>query len=417
MATATREFQVLAKPIGAVCNLDCRYCYYLEKKDLYPQAASFRMADDLLESYIAQHIAACPKETVLFSWHGGEPTVLGIDYLRRIVELQRKHRPPGREVINGIQTNGTLIDEAWCRFLAHERFYVGLSIDGPRELHDRYRVTKSQKATHKQVMQAYRLLRRHRVSTDVLCVVHQHNVRHPAAVYRFFRDLGVEYLQFLPLVQRRGDGVSAETVAPEAYGTFLCTVFNEWVRNDIERMGIQNFEEASRPFLGIPHALCILRETCGDIVVLEHNGDVYECDHFVTGEHRLGNLRETPLLTLLESSRLRAFGDRKRDALPRYCLECEVLYQCHGGCPKDRLARAPDGEVGLNHLCAGFKRFFNHCGPYLQRMAQARRSGTPMTAFMSALRSEHTKTAAQAGRNDPCPCGSGRKYKRCCLAN
>jgi uncharacterized protein len=375
------------------------------------------MADDLLESYIAQHIEACPKETVLFSWHGGEPTVLGIDYFRRIVELQRKYRPPGREIINGMQTNGTLIDEAWCRFLAEEHFYVGLSVDGPHELHDRYRVTKSQKATHKQVMQAFRLLQRHRVSTDVLCVVHQHNVRHPTAVYRFFRDLGVEYLQFLPLVQRRGEGVSAETVPPEAYGTFLCTVFNEWVRNDIERVGIQNFEEASRPFLGIPHAVCIFRETCGDIVVLEHNGDVYECDHFVTSEHRLGNVRETPLLTLLESDRLRAFGARKHNTLPRHCRECAVLYQCHGGCPKDRLAHAPDGEEGVNHLCAGFKRFFTHCGPYLQRMAQARHSGVPMAAFMSALRSEDTKAAAQAGRNDPCPCGSGKKYKKCCLAN
>ncbi len=416
MVTAAREFQVMVKPIGAVCNLACGYCYYLKKKDLYPQAGLFRMADDLLERYIVQHIEACPKESILFSWHGGEPTVLGLDYFRRIVELQHKHRPAGREILNGIQTNGTLLDEEWCRFLAAEGFYVGLSMDGPKEFHDRYRVTKGEKTTHKQVLQSFRLLQQHRISCDVLCVVHHHNVRQPAAVYRFFKDIGVEYLQFLPLVLRNADhGVSAETVPAEAYGTFLCTIFNEWIKHDIGRIGIQNFDEAARPFLAMEHALCVSRETCGDVVVVEHNGDFYSCDHFVDREHCLGNIRETPLVDMLESPALREFGRKKRDALPRYCRECEVLALCNGGCPKDRLALTPDGEAGLNYLCAGLKHFFSYSGPYLQRMAEFRQSGEPMERFMHLVRSEDVEAPRQAGRNDPCPCGSGKKFKRCCL--
>jgi uncharacterized protein len=416
MVTATREFQVMVKPIGAVCNLDCGYCYYLEKKDLYPHAGAFRMADDVLESYIVQHIAAAPRESILFSWHGGEPTVLGVDYFRRIVELQRKHRPAGREILNGIQTNGTLLDDEWCRFLAAEKFYVGLSIDGPKELHDHYRVTKGDKATHKQVLQAFRLLQQHRVSCDVLCVVHHLNVRQPTAVYRFFKEIGVEYLQFLPLVRRAADhGVRAESVPAEAYGTFLCTIFSEWIRHDIGRIGVQNFDEAARPFLGMEHALCVSRETCGDVIVVEHNGDVYSCDHFVDREHRLGNIRNTPLVELLEHPELRQFGRDKRDKLPRYCRECEVLALCNGGCPKDRFTLTPDGEAGLNYLCAGLKNFYSYSAPYLQKMAAARQSPESMEQFMQQLRAEDTHAARQTRRNDLCPCGSGKKYKKCCL--
>ena len=416
MVTASREFQVMVKPIGAVCNLDCGYCYYLRKKDLYPKARAFRMADDLLESYIVQHIEACPKESILFSWHGGEPTILGVEYFRRIVELQRKHRPPGREILNGMQTNGTLLDEEWCRFLAAEGFYVGISMDGPKELHDRYRITKGKQSTHKQVLQSFRLLKRHRVPCDMLCVVHHQNVRQPTAVYRFFKEIGVEYLQFLPLVARKEDGeVSAETVSAEAYGTFLCTIFKEWVRHDIGRIGIQNFDEAVRPFLGMDHALCVSAEICGNIVVVEHNGDFYSCDHFVDREHCLGNIRETPLVEMLENPALREFGRKKRDALPRYCRDCEVLGSCNGGCPKDRFVRTPDGEEGLNYLCAGLKRFFAYSRPYLQRIAWLRQSGEPVDRLMDFVRSEDVEASPQTGRNDPCPCGSGRKYKKCCL--
>ena len=418
MPAASREFQVMVKPIGAVCNLDCQYCYYLKKKDLYPDAKLFRMADDLLERYIVEHIGASPMESVLFSWHGGEPTLLGLDYFRRIVELQRKHCPPGREILNGIQTNGTLLDEEWCDFLEAEGFFVGLSLDGPKELHDRYRTDRQQRATHKSVLQALRLLQRRRIHCDVLCVVHSRNVRQPAAVYRFFKDAGVRFLQFLPLVARGEDRqLSAESVPAEAYGDFLCAVFDDWVRQDVGRVHIQNFDEATRPFLGMEHAQCVSKQVCGNIVVLEHNGDVYSCDHFVDPEHRLGNIRETPLAELLESPALRAFGRDKRERLPRYCRQCDVLALCNGGCPKDRLATTPQGEEGLNYLCPGLKQFYIHSGPYLQKLAWHRRSGEPIENYMRSLKSGDPVAAPRASRNDPCPCGSGRKYKKCCMSN
>ncbi len=416
MVTASREFQVMVKPIGAVCNLDCRYCYYLQKRDLYPDARAFRMDEDLLESYIVQHIEASPKEAILFSWHGGEPTILGLDYFRKILELQRKYCPPGREILNGIQTNGTLLDEAWARFFAAEKFYVGFSMDGPKELHDCYRVSKGGKPTHKQVLQAYRLLQQHRVNFDVLCVVHRQNVRQAATIYRYFKEIGVKSMQFLPLVVRQGShGTSAETVPADAYGAFLCTIFDEWVRHDVGRIAVQNFDEALRPHLGMNHALCVFSEECGNIVVLEHNGDFYTCDHFVDAEHRLGNVRDTPLGELLESPALLEFGRNKRDRLPEYCRQCDVLSSCNGGCPKDRFAQTPDGEDGLSYLCAGYKRFFTHSRPNMQRMAWLRRSGEPMEQIMRFLATETSGASPQAGRNDPCPCGSGKKYKKCCL--
>ncbi len=415
---ASREFQVMTKPVSTICNLDCHYCYYIKKEDVYPKGASFRMADDLLEEYIVQHIQASPKPMISFAWHGGEPTILGVDYFRKIVSLQRKHLPPDRRITNGIQTNGTLLDDEWCRFFAAEGFYVGLSLDGPQELHDGYRVTKGQKPTHKQVMRAFRLLRQHKVHCDVLCVVHDQNVRYPTRVYRFFKEIGVEYLQFLPLVERLNDGaggVSGQTVPAEPFGTFLCAIFDEWVRQDIGRITVQIFDEAVRPALGMEHALCIFRESCGDVVVVEHNGDFYSCDHFVDPEHRVGNIRETPLVEMLESTAQRDFGLAKRDKLPRYCRECEVRDMCNGGCPKDRFIRTPDGEEGLNYLCAGYKKFFIHSRPPLEKMASLWRAGEPLEKLMEIVRAEDLKTSPQAGRNDPCPCGSGKKYKRCCL--
>ncbi len=417
--TGPREFQiVMTKPAGAVCNLDCRYCYYLTKRDLYPGGEPFRMTNDLLEEYIVQHIEASPGPNITFAWHGGEPTVLGLDYFRKIVALQRHHRPAGRRIINNVQTNGTLLDDEWCRFLAAERFLVGLSLDGPRELHDRYRMTRGGKPTHKQVLRGLRLLQRHRVSHDVLCVVHDESVRFPTAVYRFFKEVGVQSLQFLPLVERQLDAagsVSARTVPAEAFGAFLCAVFDEWVRQDVGRIAIQVFDEAARPACGLEHALCIFRETCGDVPVLEHNGDFYACDHFVEPEHRFGNIRETPLSDLLACDAQRRFGLAKRDGLPRSCRECEVLALCNGGCPKDRFIRTPGGEDGLNYLCAGYKRFFTHSRPALARLATLWRTGQPPERLMEWARAADREARAQAGRNDSCPCGSGRKYKKCCF--
>jgi uncharacterized protein len=415
-STGKREFQVMAKPVGAICNLDCGYCYYLEKEELYPKSVSHRMADDLLEIYIEQHIEACPEENIFFSWHGGEPTLLGIGYFKKILEIQQKLRPFGRKILNGIQTNGTLIDEEWCRFLAAEQFHVGLSIDGPKDLHDHYRVTKKGEATHKQVMHAYRLLKKHRIHCDLLCVVNERNARQPAMLYRFFKDLDAVYLQFLPLVNRLGESdVKGESVTPKAYGDFLCAIFDEWAHYDVGRITIQNFDEALRPYIGLDHSLCILRETCGEVVIVEHTGDFYSCDHFVNAEHRLGNITETPLVELINGKEQEKFGNDKRDTLPKYCRECEVLSSCNGGCPKDRFIQTPDGEDGLNYLCAGYKQFYTHAKPYLEKFAELRKAKKPAANMMKILRDGEKKPVRDVGRNDPCPCGSGKKYKKCCL--
>ncbi len=416
MGHASREFQIFAKPGGALCNLGCRYCYYLEKADLYPASSAPRMSDQVLEEYIAQHIDAFPGLVVNFSWHGGEPTILGLDYFRNIVALQRKHQRPGTRITNGVQTNGVLLDQSWGQFLAEEGFSVGLSLDGPEDLHDCYRVSKGQKASHAAVLRAYRMLRRFKVPCDLLCVVHDRNVREPQRTYRFFKEIDARYLGFLPLVVRGPDRVSPESVPAEAYGEFLTAIFDEWVRRDIGRIEIQNFEEASRPARGMDHSLCIVRETCGEIPVVEHNGDFYSCDHFVDPAHRLGSISDTRLVDLLESPAQLAFGEAKRDSLPRQCRVCEVRALCNGGCPKDRFIRTADGEDGLNYLCAGFLRFFRHALPYTLKLASLERAGRPREELMDALASEGKPGTAGVGRNDPCPCGSGRKYKKCCLA-
>jgi uncharacterized protein len=372
MAVASRGFQVFVKPAGAACNLACRYCYYLGKGQPGAEGWPARMPEDLLEDYIAQHITASPDEVIRFSWHGGEPTVLGVDYFRRIVEIQRTHRTAGRTIANGMQTNGTLLDEEWGRFLAAEGFSVGLSLDGPRELHDRYRLTRDGTPSFDATMRGYEILRRHLVPTDILCVVSAANVAHPAEVYGFFREIGASYVTFLPLVEPRPDaqgGVSPDTVPAEAWGDFLCAVFDEWVDRDIGRIKIQIVEEAARTAFGQEHSLCIFRPACGDIPVLERNGDFYSCDHFVDAGHRVGNFRETPLIELLESPAQLAFGLAKSENLPCVCRACEVLMMCNGECPKNRFARAPDGEPGLNYLCAGYKKFFTRVRPFVAEVA------------------------------------------------
>jgi len=412
MARKKRYFQVFVKPVGSNCNLNCDYCYYLSKKNLYPEPYSVPMSGDILEKYIVQHIQAFPGPVINFSWHGGEPTLLGLDYFRKIAALQRKHCPPGRQITNGIQTNGMLLDEDWCRFLAAEGIHVGLSLDGPQELHDRHRVAKGRQPTHQQVMQAYHLLQKHRILFDILCVVHAHNVQHPIEVYRFFKQHKAPYIGFLPLVEPRPDsetGVSSRSVPAEAFGAFLCAIFDEWMQFDIGKVKVQLFEESIRTILGQEQALCIFRKTCGDVPVIEHNGDFYACDHFVDAEHCLGNIRTTPLLELLESPAQRAFGRAKANTLPRYCRTCEVRTMCNGECPKNRFLQTPDGESGLNYLCAGYKRFFNHCKPFLAELAALWRRQHLQSQTPSG------RAVAKIGRNDPCPCGSGRKYKKCCM--
>jgi len=317
---------------------------------------------------------------IRFSWHGGEPTALGLDFFRRAVELQREHLPPRRSIANGIQTNGTLLDEAWCRFLAEEGFAVGLSMDGPAEMHDMFRVTKDGEPTHGLVMRGYRLLQRHGVPTDILCVVNAYNVRFPLEVYRFLRGIGAQYISFLPMVEPDPEaegGVDTMSVQPGAWGEFLCAVFDEWRAHDIGKVRVQIFEEATRTAFGQEHSLCIFRPTCGDIPVVEHNGDFYSCDHYVDEGHRLGNITETPLVELLESPEQRAFGEAKLDSLPRICRGCEVRDMCNGECPKNRFTTSPDGEPGLNYLCEGYRRFFNHCRPFVDEVAALWRRQNP----------------------------------------
>jgi len=372
------EFLVMAKPAGARCNLGCAYCYYLPKAGLFPQAPAPRMGAELLETFIRQRLEASPGPVVHFEWHGGEPTLLGLDYFKEIVRLQKAHLPAGRTVSNGLQTNGTLLDADWARFLAAEKISVGLSLDGPAWAHDPFRTTRDGRPTHAQVVAAFHLLRRHRVHVDLLCVLHAGNAGAPLETYRFFRDLGATHLQFLPLVQPAGGRQAAE---PEALGRFLCAVFDAWIRQDLGRMAIQAFDEAFRAAAGLPHALCIFRETCGDVLVLEHEGSVYSCDHFVDAAHRLGRLQDQPLGRLAALPEQAAFGRRKRDALPARCRACDVLAFCNGGCPKDRLDREPDGEPGVNRLCPAYRRFFRHARPALARLAAHWRTGKPLAAF------------------------------------
>jgi uncharacterized protein len=391
------DYLVMAKPAGARCNLDCAYCYYLAKAGLFPGAPP-RLPEDLLEEYIRQRLEG-PGPATHFEWHGGEPTLLGLDYFRRIVALQQAHRPPGRAVSNGLQTNGTLLDPSWARFLAREAFSVGLSLDGPAACHDAYRLTRDGQGSHAGAVRGFRLLKSHGVHVDALCVLHAANTGSPLQVYQYFRDLGVTHLQFLPLTR------SSAAAAPGAIGEFLCSVFDQWLRNDLGRVTVQNFDEAFRTACGLPHALCLFRETCGDVLVLEHEGSVFACDHFVDPEHRLGNLRQETLAAMAAGPALAEFGRRKRDGLPGRCRACDVLAWCNGGCPKDRVLTEPSGEPGVNLLCPDYRRFFRHCKPVLKRLAAHWKAGRPLRDF--------ARPAAARGK-DPCPCGSGQAFKRCC---
>jgi uncharacterized protein len=410
--TAPAGFHVLAKPTGPICNLDCSYCYFLSKEALYP-GDRFRMADDLLDTYVRQLLEAHTTPEVTIAWQGGEPTLMGVEFFRRVVETAERYRRPGQRVHHTIQTNGTLLTDEWCALFAEHGFLVGISIDGPRELHDAYRVDKRGAPTFDKVMRGLELLVRHGVEWNVLATVHAANQDHPLEVYRFFRDeLGARFVQLIPIVERADDTGSREggtvterTVDPQAWGRFLIAVFDEWLRHDVGRVFVSHFDAALAAWVGIPPAMCVFRETCGDAVALEHNGDLYSCDHFVEPSHLLGNIRRTHLVELVGSPRQRAFGDAKRDDLPGFCRSCDVLFACRGECPKNRIARTPDGEAGLNHLCAGYKAFFHHIDGPMRLMADLLRRGR--------YADEITRVFAAAGRNEPCPCGSGRKTKHC----
>jgi len=374
---ASDDFQVFVKPVGAQCNLACEYCYYREKEALVPETGIYRMKDDLLETYIVQHILASTGPDILFSWHGGEPTMAGLKTFKRIVEIQKKHRPSHCRIINGIQTNGTLLDDEWCQFLAYENFMVGISIDGPEEIHSFYRHSIDGRSTFSRTMRAYRLLQSYRIPCEVLCVVNALNVGQPLRVYNYFKELDARFITFLPLVERKSSGqglVISRSVHPKAFGEFLAAVFDEWKASDIGIIKIQIVEEALRTAFGMEHTLCIFKKACGRVPVIEQNGDFYSCDHYVNPTHLVGNILQTPLVDLLESNEQKLFGQAKYTSLPGYCLGCEVLNMCNGACPKDRFLLTPDGQPGLNYLCEGYRLFFNHCKPFVEMVADVWKS-------------------------------------------
>ncbi len=456
-------FHVMTKPIGPICNLDCRYCFYLQKEDLFPGNRRWAMSDEVLERYIRDYIAAQEVPEVNFAWQGGEPTLLGVRFFRKVVELQRKHAR-GKRITNAIQTNGTLLDDEWCSFLHDHEFLVGLSLDGPRELHDAYRRDKRDRPSFDRVMRGLELMQKHRVEFNTLTVVNRLNAHHPLEVYRFLKEAGSRFLQFIPLVERLppsakpvtedsdppdGEGrrprrpkpghvlagppdVDDDLAAPrvtdwsveaEQFGIFLCAIYDEWVRNDVARVFVQIFDTALGIWAGAGASLCVFAETCGRGMALEHNGDLYACDHYVYPEHRLGNIMEQNIRTMVISPKQTAFGDAKRDSLPAHCRSCEVLFACRGECPKHRFCRTPDGEPGLNYLCPSYKRFFNHIDRDMRLMTQLLEAQRAPAEIMGMYAMADRRGGASpipvanraVGRNAPCPCGSGRKYKHCCL--
>lgn len=415
------RIHVLAKPTGAICNLACSYCFFLAKEALYP-GSRFRMSEEVLENYILQLIEAHHSPQVTVAWQGGEPTLMGIDFYRRAIELQEKYRKPGMTFENTMQTNGTLLDNEWCRFFKENNFLIGISIDGPRELHNAYRVDKKGNGTFDQVMKGLRLLQKHGVEYNVLTTVNRSNADYPLEVYHFLRDeAGTDWMQFIPVVERineeghtlyqRGDTVSDRSVQPEQFGSFLSRIFDEWVRNDVGKIFVQTFEASARRWLGMPSGMCVFEETCGTGLALEHNGDLYSCDHFVEPDYLLGNIMEKEISELAALEKQYRFGQDKRDTLPQVCRECEVLFACQGECPKNRFLTTPAGETGLNYLCEGWKAFFRHIDFPMQILAGLIRRGYPASEVMRVMALEDA--FARAGRNDLCPCGSGRKFKRC----
>ncbi len=420
-------FSVMAKVTGPACNLDCTYCFYLEKEHLYPQETQWTMPADVLESFIRQEMEAQKSPAVSFAWQGGEPTLAGIDFFARAVELQKKYAGT-KTFENVIQTNGVLLDDAWCAFLAKNNFLVGISIDGPQEIHDRYRRNKAGRGSFDQVMRGIGLLKKHKVEFNTLTVVHRQNALYPLDVYRFLKNIGSRFMQFIPIVERSsaapsgeglqlahphfrsGANVTGWSVDPLQYGTFLCSVFDEWVRHDVGSIFVQLFDVALESWLGLQPGLCVFRETCGDALVLEHNGDCYSCDHYVYPEYKLGNIADQSLPAMASSDRQMKFGDDKRDALPGYCLTCPVRFACNGECPKHRFAKTPDGEDGLNYLCPGYKKFFHHIAYPMQFMAEELKNRRPPANVMRWM--ERLDSSSHR-RNDPCYCGSGKKFKLC----
>jgi uncharacterized protein len=413
-----RAFHVMVKPRGSICNLDCHYCFYLKKEKLYPDA-HFRMDEALLEEYTRQYIQAQNSSEITFAWQGGEPTLMGVDFYRKAVEFQRKYAPAGTKINNAFQTNGTLLDAEWCQFLRENDFLIGLSIDGPQRLHDTYRQDKGGRPTFGKVMRAAELLQQHQVEYNTLTCVNAANGEHGLEVYRFLRDeVGSKFMQFIPIVERdnasgfqEGVQLTNRSVSGPQYGRFLIEVFDEWLRRDVAKVFVQIFDVSLAGWAGQRPGLCIFEETCGLGLAMEFNGDVYSCDHFVEPRHRLGNLTDQPLADLVNSPQQYAFGQHKKDGLPAYCRACEVRFICNGGCPKDRVLKTPEGEPGLNYLCAGFRSYFNYIDRPMKVMAALLRAGRAPAEAMRIFAADAPLRDLPAGA--PCPCDSGKPVEAC----
>jgi uncharacterized protein len=419
--TQPSRIHVLAKPTGAICNLNCSYCFFLDKEQLYPDS-TFRMSDQVLEAYIRQLIESHRTSQVTVAWQGGEPTLMGIDFYRKAIALQEKYRKPGMTFENTMQTNGTLLNDEWCEFFKANNYLIGISLDGPRHLHDANRVDKRGGSTFDRVMRGVRLLQKHGVDYNVLTTVNAVNGDHPLEVYRFLRDeVKTDWIQFIPVVERLNEGgetlyqqgaeVSERSVKPKQFGNFLCTIFDEWIRHDVGNVFVQTFEATVRSWMGMNPTMCVFLPTCGLGLALEHNGDLYSCDHFVEPDYRLGNIQDTPMATLVSSPEQVKFGRDKLATLPQYCRECDVRFACHGECPKNRFLKTPFGEPGLNYLCAGYKQFFHHVNEPLRVMASLMKQGRPATDIKAWLANKE-----QSGQARVSPAKAGKKKKKTALS-
>lgn len=381
-------FHVMSKPRGAICNLDCEYCFFLPKERLY-KGSNFRMSDETLEEYIRQYIVSQLTPEIIFTWQGGEPLLMGLAFYQKVLDLQQKYARRGQKIVNTLQTNATLINDDWAAFFKVNQFLLGVSLDGPADLHNAYRVDKGGAATHANVMRGISFLQKYGVDFNILCCVHAANAGHPLDAYRFFRDtVGVQFVQFIPVVHRvnengfqDGTELHPHSVSGSQYGRFLIEVFDEWVQRDVGRVFVQIFDVALSAWAGRPAGLCIFEPACGQAVALEHTGDVYSCDHYVEPDYRLGNIYEHDLNEMVFSPRQLRFGKAKAD-LPDCCLACKVRFVCNGGCPKDRILQTPDGDDGLNYLCEGYKAFFCHIDPAMQTMASLLRNHQPPAQIM-----------------------------------
>ena len=395
-----KPLYVMLKPAGAHCNLACKYCYYLEKNKLYPTAQRHLMSNEMLEQFIREYIEAQTMNQVLFTWHGGEPLLRSIDFYRKALSLQQKYAG-GRHIDNVIQTNGTLLTDEWCEFFAQNHWLVGISIDGPQPDHDHYRLTAAGKPSWKKVMQGIKLLKKHGVEWNAMAVVNAYNANHPLEFYRFFKENGCQFLQFTPIVERltrHEDGrtqasladkdeisLSEASVAPEQWGYFLCAIFDEWVRKDVGKIFVEIFDCTLANWMGVSPGICAYSKECGHAGVMEHNGDVYSCDHFVFPEYKLGNIRDHSLIDMLYGEQQQEFSRLKHSSLPRQCKECDMEFACHGECPKNRFMKDKYGDSGLNYLCPGYYHYYQHVAPYMDYMKQELMSQRPPSNIMKVV--------------------------------